>query len=92
MEFYKYFSIYAPLSHSFNSQRDGILRRSARISKIFDKRFNSQRDGILRDANGSISAERRCFNSQRDGILHNWEKEKPELIRFQFPTGWNSTE
>ena len=34
----------------------------------------------------------RSFNSQRDGILRWVTGEVLPAIRFQFPTGWNSTE
>ena len=33
-----------------------------------------------------------CFNSQRDGILLDISLSRVCLRRFQFPTGWNSTE
>ena len=56
-------------------------------------RFNSQRDGILPNAWYWFKFWLISFNSQRDGIL----RFRPKLAlfyktKFQFPTGWNSTE
>ena len=31
------------------------------------------------------------FNSQRDGILLRAQRAAYRYVRFQFPTGWNST-
>ena len=47
MEFYRYFySLFLHLA-CFNSQRDGILRRSRVYNDTYVWCFNSQRDGIL---------------------------------------------
>ena len=59
--------------------------------KIYLKNcFNSQRDGILPKVSIWISSAT-SFNSQRDGILRNNDTDSRVKIRFQFPTGWNST-
>ena len=53
--------------------------------------FNSQRDGILLIGN-IYENPKLCFNSQRDGILRRWGISCGyEILKFQFPTGWNST-
>ena len=57
------------------------------------RRFNSQRDGILLKVKVSQRFNLKCFNSQRDGILPaNAIDIKPPKAKFQFPTGWNSTQ
>ena len=47
MEFYANHKCADDCEHSFNSQRDGILRFPLLCSAPFVPRFNSQRDGIL---------------------------------------------
>ena len=55
-------------------------------------RFNSQRDGILPDLAEKYGIEKARFNSQRDGILLLSSDNIGMTQRFQFPTGWNSTQ
>ena len=81
------------LISGFNSQRDGILR--VVLAFLFFYNLVSIPNGMefysipkLKQ----IHAKKR-FNSQRDGILLR-EKEFRSSVsgRFQFPTGWNSTD
>ena len=54
--------------------------------------FNSQRDGILLSFEYSCLHAAQSFNSQRDGILQfKKSAQKSKKSKFQFPTGWNST-
>ena len=53
--------------------------------------FNSQRDGILLEYCSRGSIYPFGFNSQRDGILHLPAFVLVSSLRFQLPTGWNST-
>ena len=52
---------------SFNSQRDGILRRPVSLASIKAKRFNSQRDGIL------LNIERILFFARHVSIPNGME-------------------
>ena len=58
---------------------------------FLDMRFNSQRDGILPQKWCMTSTSIICFNSQRDGILLKFKHFTSFQMKFQFPTGWNST-
>ena len=63
-----------------------------RSDELHGQSFNSQRDGILLRENLKSNSAIKCFNSQRDGILlDKFITDNVEKIRFQFPTGWNST-
>ena len=54
--------------------------------------FNSQRDGILPLTALRLFLASLSFNSQRDGILLRDSLVLfSQRLRFQFPTGWNST-
>ena len=100
---------------SFNSQRDGILRKTALRRKTatnvsipngmeFYSRglWGMDQNEEVSIPNGmefySTASSPACastigFNSQRDGILLNKLKSKiPWYGKFQFPTGWNSTQ
>ena len=76
---------------SFNSQRDGILHCFCFIFAVTHNSFNSQRDGILHRGWFFLQYTPRCFNSQRDGILPSDAYIGRARMKFQFPTGWNST-
>ena len=81
------------ITAGFNSQRDGILRKSTKFyHKIYWGSFNSQRDGILHLFQDIWLISQDCFNSQRDGILLYKILSQNLLRKFQFPTGWNSTD
>ena len=54
-------------------------------------RFNSQRDGILLYCRQVFLDHSNSFNSQRDGILREFHNPTGAFVKFQFPTGWNST-
>ena len=63
----------------------------ATINFGFSISFNSQRDGILPLGEEHFQKGQKGFNSQRDGILLKLRKKLIPARRFQFPTGWNST-
>ena len=71
---------------SFNSQRDGILRKAEYWEAKAEESFNSQRDGILlcREAYFALY---RSFNSQRDGILPGSLTKKFKLGAVSIPNG-----
>ena len=53
--------------------------------------FNSQRIELFHIPAGRYKCSGRSFNSQRDGILLIPEARGNLFLKFQFPTGWNST-
>ena len=81
-----------PFLVSFNSQRDGIL--PSIFAKFAISSLVSIPNGMEFYVLGALRCYSMsfCFNSQRDGILLDLGSDIDELIAFQFPTGWNSTE
>ena len=78
---------------SFNSQRDGILRKTALRRKTATNVSIPNGMEFYSTASSPACASTIGFNSQRDGILLNKLKSKiPWYGKFQFPTGWNSTQ
>ena len=91
MEFYNILTLLLVFVSSFNSQRDGILRRkTAKIPYLSQVSIPNGMEFYITSVDGSCMNI--CFNSQRDGIL---PIVKPHIASsgnsFQFPTGWNST-
>ena len=77
---------------SFNSQRDGILLGLVDEVRPVKNSFNSQRDGILQ----SITSKRLLTDvvSIPNGMEFYGGSLGfgTEALKFQFPTGWNSTQ
>ena len=91
MEFYFSVSLNSIVIGRFNSQRDGILLRSARsLRRAFAVSIPNGMEFYCRFCTPR-SNHSRCFNSQRDGILLKFDYFIWTLQMFQFPTGWNST-
>ena len=90
IEFYKRLLL-CPIGSSFVSIPNGIeFYFNPNIFKLRLNGFNSQRDRILRKG-ATHTTRLSCFNSQRDRILLKLNGGKVEPMRFQFPTGQNST-
>ena len=105
--FYSYGKVSIPNGMEFYHSVKSIFRRGRRVSIpngmefYSDSYISHSTYGTVSIPNGMEfyevdetprQSKVKSFNSQRDGILpFPWKSRSRRSIRFQFPTGWNST-